>query len=350
MGAANAHTNYLNSIMRDSLVTDEIIDNFFVGNPTLDWFWSRREVQDGGINCNWTFYTSDPQHGQTISPYEDYYVAPVDDELQASIIWADYVFPFTLSKVLMKKIRGKDALIDYLQQAMRKTQKSARRQLSSDLYGSGADYVHPVFAGKTNTNPLFGLAGIIAVDRTYAGFDSTTYTQLDSYVDSVTSAAYSDLYTSAHADFLPDHMEEVMSETDFDDGEEIDFITTTKLGLGALKRTAYRGSTASAASSLGGLRLDHDGYEAYKARAGVKHFEWEGVDVVRDTNCTAGAMYFMNSDTMFMKVLKGRNMDFEDIEPNATGDPLVGSFHVSAQIICTEPRRQGKITGISTTR
>lgn len=350
--AANAITTYINAIIQDSILNRKgVIDNIFEGNPGLDWFWTMREKQVGGERCNWIFYRSDPQHGQTISLYEDYLVAPVDDELQASIIWADYIFPFVISKTLLKKTQGKDALVDLVLSAMEKTRRSAKSQLSQDLYSTGDDYVHPVFNGKTNTSPLFGIDGIVAVDRSYAGFDSTTYTQLDSTVVTIAPAAYSDMYSSSDADFLPDAMETVMTETDFDDGDKgIDKILTTKLGLGALRRAVARGEAGQAASSLGGLRLDGGDTKDYVAKAGAKQFWWEGIPVNRDNKCTASRMFFLNSDTIYMKVLSGSDMSYEPAEANSAGDAIVANFSVSAQIICTEPRRQGKITGISTSR
>ena len=331
--------------MRDSILTDEVIDNLFVGTPGLDWAFINRETQDGGVNCEWVFYETDPQQGQTIDPYDDYLVAPVDDEMKASIGWANYVFPFTLSKLRMDQIRGKDANINYLQLALKKTKKSARKQLSTDFFGEGEAYVHPLFAAKTN-QPMVGLKKIVAIDRTYAGFDSTNYPQLDGYVKANSSEAYVDLYTASDADFLPDSMEEVMTETDYDDGETIDYIITDKPSFGAVKRAIYRGDTGTPATSPGGLRLQGGDYEDMVARAGIKGFEWEGVPLVRDGYCTTGYMYFLNSNSLFLNVLAGRDMEYEDMEPRSEGDAMVANFKLSCQVICTEPRRQGVITGI----
>jgi hypothetical protein len=350
--AARAITTYINAIVQDSILNKgNVIDNIFEGNPGLDWFWTMRERQVGGERCNWIFYRSDPQQGQTISLYEDYLVAPVDDELQASIIWADYIFPLVLSKTLLKKVTGKDGLINLTLASMEKTRKSAKAQLSQDLYGVGDDYAHPVFNGKTNANPLFGIDGIVGVDRTYAGFDSTTYTQLDSTVVTIDGSTYADMYSSSDANYLPDAMENVITETDFDDGDKgINKILTTKIGLEALKRAVGRGDAGQAASTVGGMRIDGGYPKDGVAKAGVTSFWWGGIPVNRDNKCTAGRMFFLNSDTMYMKVLAGSDMTYEPAEPNSAGDSIVGNFSVSAQIICTEPRRQGKITGISTDR
>lgn len=344
----SAETDFLNSTVRDHIISDgESIDNIFEGTPTLDWFWKSRETQDGGINAEWVFFETDPQQGQTITAFQDYLVAPVQNDLKASIIFADYFFPITISRLHMKKIRGPEANINYVQNETTKAESSARTMLSTDLFGDGLVRNHPKFMGVQIT-PLIGLKAIIAEDRVYAGHDSTTLEQLDSYVKTIAPTTFDDMYQSSHLAFILDAMEEVITETDFDDGRMTDFITTSKNGFGALKRAGYRGAQGVAAAESGGLLQEGGSPRNATARAGIKRFLYEEIDVMRDGQCDADRMYLLESSSIFLQTIEGLDMTFEPFQDNSTGDARVGGFHLSAAIVCTEPRRQGVITGIAT--
>lgn len=82
---------------------------------------------------------------------------------------------------------------------------------------------------------------------------------------------------------------------------------------------------------------------------GFRMIEFNGTPVVVDAQCTAGYMYFLNSRYLNLYPLAG----YED--PKWTGfkeplnqDMIVGQFIFKGNILCTNCRYQGKMTGITT--
>jgi hypothetical protein len=342
----SATTDHLNAIIDAYIITDEFIDNIFHGLPTWDFFWNRRETLQGTNLIDWTFYLTESQMGQTITAFADYMVKPESFALRASLVWADYGFPVMLSSREILKAAGNETrIIKMVEETVGRSRKSARSMLSQDLFSAGLSYAHPLFAGKVVV-PMQGLDGIIAADRTYAGFDSTTYTQLDGLVVTIspTAGQMDDMWTSTSPDFLPYAMEEVLDETNYDVGESIDYITTTRIMRSALKRAGY----------INVLHLTKDyqssNDDAWTEKIGYKGVDFEGIPVMVDRDCGGGKMYFINSDTLYLATLEGADMAWKEFQDNTDSDAVIGRFDLSCQVICTEPRKQGKITGGSTTR
>ncbi len=336
-------TDHLNAIVREYILTDDFVDNIFYGLPTFDNMWDRREMISGGFLIDWTFFDTKSQMGQTITAFHDYLVKPESFAKRASIEWADYIFPVVMSKREIKKAKTPEAIIKMTDKTVERTRKSARGMLSGDMFGDGQVYNHELFDGVQVT-PMKGFKLIIDENRSYAGHDSTDNPLLDSYVKTIAPGNFGEMYTSSDADFLPYAMEEVLDETEYDAGENVDFIVTTKIMRSALKRAGY--------TDVMKLSETHETSKGdpYTAKMSYKGIEFEGRAVMIDIDCPAGYMFFTNSDTFYLAVLEGAAMNWQDFQDNSDSDAIVGNFEVSCQIICEEPRKQGVIKGGSTSR
>ena len=335
----SATSDHITAITRE-VILPGLQDNYFSGSPTWKWMWERRKTLDGGYTIDWTFNDTRSYNAQNVNYFQQYLVKPPSFAKRASIDFVDKVAPVTLSKTEIKKITGETGLINYVEDTMKRELMSFDKMMSAELFGSGRSTAHPIFNALPAQTPIAGLDLIVAAGRTYAGHDSTSNALLDSYVKTINPTEFADLYDPAAASFLPDAMTEVLNETEHFQGESVDWISTTKIMREALQRAGYREAVSGVIIKQDGSRYD----------LGVKAITFEGIPVVKDWDCGAGKMYCLESNTLYIACLKGAEMTFEDFQDNSGGDAIVANWKLSCQVICLEPRRQGKITGGSSTR
>lgn len=342
----SATTDWLSAMVREHILpgfTDEI----FYGHPTMEWLWKNRDTLDGGRTIDWSFYMDDDEQAQTYSPFEDFTVSPPDFARRASVVWADYVMPFVISKNILLKTSGKDAVLRYLFETKENRRRSFMATLSKNIFGDGAQYAHPKFVGKM-INPLIGLDSIVGADRTYGGFDSTTYPALDSYLINGGDTTFSHLYDPSDAQYLPDLMAQCMNETDYGNGE-IDFWAMPIILHEALERAAMRGDVRmTVGASVQGLGTNVTG--GGTANMGIKKIDFRGVEVYRDRDCPAGKAFGLNSKSIQLTTLQGADLTYHDFVEDPTGDAIVANWTLSCQLIAREPRALAKIYGIATSR
>jgi hypothetical protein len=346
----SAQTDWLSAMVREHILpgfTDEV----FHSHPTLDWLWKNRDPLDGGLTIDWSFFMDDDEQAQTYSPFEDFIVSPPDFARRASVVWADYVMPFILSKNILLKTAGKDAVLRYMFETKDNRQRSFMNTLAKNIFGDGTQYAHPKFAGKMIT-PMIGLDKIVGADRTYGGFDSTTYPNLDSYVINGNDTTFSHLYDPSDAQYLPDLMAEAMNETDYGNGE-VNFWAMPIILHEGLERAAMRGDirlnwTGGAAALKGLGAVGPNG--AGDAQLGVNRVFFRGVEVAKDRDCPAGKAFGLNSSSIQLKTLKGADMTYHDFVEDPTGDGIVANWTLSCQLVAREPRALAKIYGLATAR
>lgn len=286
---------------------------------------------------DWSFMDTAGQQLQTYVPYEEFLVKPQSFAKRASLDWVHIAYPFLISNVQIKMAKIERDIFDLTKRTIMHTENSLRKMLNQMVFGDGTPYVHPVFPEKTLT-PFVGLPTIVSVDRTYAGFDSTTYTNLDAYVNTLSgSPTFATICTQANAEYLPDNFEQVVAEVE-DGGDGPDYSVGTLIMKSAMTVCSNNKDT----------RVLTDGN--VKAKWGVTNVEFMGIPIVSDRECNSGVQYILNSKHLNMICLEGNEMTFSDFEKDNLRDGLVANFLLSCQIVCDEPRKQGKVAGGPSTR
>lgn len=343
--AFTALTNYLNVFVRDTIL-EGLHDQWSLGTPLWDVLWKNRENDDeAGINLTWAINHASNDLGQTLAPFEQFKVTPPTNRMRVGVEYVDKVFPVLLSKSEIDRLEGRSgrsAINQYVKTEVAACLNDATQKMAVELFGNGANYNHPKFQGVIET-PIHGLRQIIAENRIYAGLDSTTNTFWNSYVKTIAPASIADMYDPSDDDFLPSAMSEVTSEVSIDSRYPVNLIVTTPIMYQALKEAGFR-------SGVMEMPVTRSNKDAYQGKMSFQSIEWEGIPVIKDHNCPGGHMFFINTDTLYLSCLPSRDLKFEDFGENTAGDGIVANFTLSCQIICTEPRRQGVITGGTASR
>jgi hypothetical protein len=329
-GDPAAITNHFNALVREHW-DDDFADNVFYGNPTLDYFWENRTDQKGGQGVEWRFFDEAGSYGFTYIPYGIFPVKPARFAKAAYLEWCHLVKPLVISSIQVDMAKDEDDVFDLIEEQISHAKKSFRKMLSELIYElHGSDpFQHPDFPDEL-INPFPGLPTIVGTSRNYAGINSTTYTALNAYVRELAAdVAFSDLYLMSDVDYLPAVLTECMNETDFDDGDNVDYVTGHPLMEEALALCAVRNDTRVRTSEK-------------KQEIKISTY-FDGIPVGKDKSAGTGTMYGLNSEHIYIKTLRNVEMKFTPFQPNVQGDGMVGNYKLSCLIKCNEPRRSWKI-------
>lgn len=80
---------------------------------------------------------------------------------------------------------------------------------------------------------------------------------------------------------------------------------------------------------------------------GFPYINFMGVPVVYDEYCPAQTLYMLNSETIQLWVDPQINFKMTELVKPANMDAKIGQVLWSGELICTEPRANAKITGIT---
>lgn len=83
------------------------------------------------------------------------------------------------------------------------------------------------------------------------------------------------------------------------------------------------------------------------ANLGFVQLSFMGVPVVYDEYCPANTMYFLNSGTTQLWTMPGLDFKPTELVKPANQDAKVGQILYGGELICTEPRANGKIENIA---
>lgn len=83
------------------------------------------------------------------------------------------------------------------------------------------------------------------------------------------------------------------------------------------------------------------------ASLGFQALKFQGIDVIFDSQCTAGRMYFLNTDFLKMKIHKDLNFKMGDFIEPADQDVKVAKILFAGQLTCSNCSLQGVIDGFT---
>jgi hypothetical protein len=89
--------------------------------------------------------------------------------------------------------------------------------------------------------------------------------------------------------------------------------------------------------------------EASRPRAGFMALDVAGVPVYMDINCPEGTMWINNNDYLNLYVTEGMCFSFSGFESLLPSYQFayVGAVMTAAELVCTKPNAQGKVTGFT---
>lgn len=233
-------------------------------------------------------------------------------QLYASIVFSGYEEAASRGELAIKKMA---------QVAFEDAESALKDLFAQQIFGDGTG---------NNGKDLLGLAA--AVDdgtnvATYAGIDRSVYdfwkAQYDGAATALTVARMRQIFTKCARGGMKNAPDFIVTDLDTWNkyAELIDGKTNIQQPVGKLGKEF--------------------------ANLGFVQLSFMGVPVVYDEYCPANTMYFLNSDTIQLWTKPG--LDFKPTElvkpPNQ--DAKVGQILYAGELICTEPRANGKIENIA---
>lgn len=260
--------------------------------------------------------------------------------------------------IMLESFANSGSEIDYHSFNVEDAEKEATQRLSTAAYGSGT-------GGQFN-----GLGNIVAATGTIGGLSRATYSELASTV----TASGGTLSLSKLAT-----LNDTVSDTGADEGTTV--ILTT-YDIWSLYESLLQPTVRASYASVGYDKLPVRGKSAVKSAdlkgaAGFDSLTYRGIPFIKDKACTAQTLFMLNENYLFWlgrtevpsqyagkltpvnlgkaSTLEGQMampssyhgwfFQKEQMMPHQAG--LIGRYHVIGQVACTQPRRQGKLTGIT---
>lgn len=313
----------LTSITREKILPN-ISDAITKKSPALNRFFSKAKRLDGGKTIDKVVYYAHDTQGGGYAGLDVLDAGQATNRTRASFVWRQVYQPVVVSNIDIAKNGGEAKVLDLVAQEMEGAKKSLQNKFMTYIYGDGT--------GNASTVPD-GL--ISAVDDgtnqgTYGGIVRSTYTWWKgSYAASAGAFAVSTLSTRLDDIEL--------------NGEAVDLHLTHPSEWTQYEQTLHPQAR---------FEFNTNGYP--KADGGFPKLVYRGVEVLKDQACTNGYWYMLNTDTIDFYYLKhpdhstdSRGLTYWPLHQPPTQDGKIGFFLWYGNFICTNPRHNGVIRGLT---
>jgi hypothetical protein len=261
------------------------------------------------------------KHSTAVGSYKGYDtldITPQDTRAAAEFKLKQYYSSIIFNGYEEAASSGENAVFKMAEIAVKDAEEAIRDKFATDLFGNGT--------GNSN-KALLGLAA--AVDDgtnvgTYGGIDRATNTFWKSQVDftaaALTVARMRELYMKCvrggntnRPDFIVTDLNQWNNYAELIDGK-----TNIQQPTGKLTDVF--------------------------ANLGFAQLSFMGVPVVYDEYCSANTIFMLNSETTQLHTKPGRNFKPSEMVKISNMDAKAGQIFWAGELICTEPRANGKLT------
>jgi len=308
-------------------------NNIYNKTRLLKILESSGRIQDAtGTSTTWDVVKSRHSATGRFSGYSTVVNQQTNPLAQATLPPGKYYATIGIAKDELLMNSGKEEKkIDMLSTQMKNAESTLKYNISTDLYGDG-----------TAVGGIQGVVGLGAAitgsTGTYANINRATAGN-EFWRSNVNSTGYTtqQLEDSTHAGYMPRIMDNMVSLATHDEAPNT--IVMTKILYNIYKNIARTTN----------LRFDNS-----VADLGFPAVKLDGVTITFDDFCTAGTIYFLNTNDWSMFVYPGANYDFDTSENGSIWkqptDQLAKLAHILwvGQFRLDAPWQQGKISGLPT--
>lgn len=347
-------TDLLNMVLED--LSPKVVDT--VMESVVGFQWLQNRISSfGGASKTYAIKYKKAGNGSSFSGFDvastNYVNTTAKLEFRPAYVRQSIVF----SDTELTESKTDAAIIDLMTFKMEEAEQELVDLLGGMVYGDGTGN-----GGKD----LSGFAAAVKTSGSYGGLSYATYTTLQSTVDSSTNLAGLTLAKL-------DAMYSALSSGN----EQPDVIFTTKAIYNKLAEVLPTPTyITNAAFDATANKIVGRKRAALGANVGFNEIYYKGIPVIEDEKCTAGHLYMLTSKTWELAVIDmvGGDDGYSPIkvatstiegqyDTNLVNQPTgfskskfvrnhnqsaVGAFIVfGGQIICKNPKRNGKFTNLS---
>lgn len=318
---------------------NKAVDNVFEGNVLFNELRSRARPWSGGRQLTQPLIVTDRTQATSFSSFDTLPTAQEDTRQMASADPSEYVSsPLTFSGIQLAVNKGPEAFINLLATEFSDVARNLSETIGRDLYLDGTG---------NSSKAVNGL--VYHVDdgtnvATFEGLSRATYTNLNSTLTAQSGAlSFTNLATDTDAatkgSDMPTHI--FTSPAVFSIIERL--VTPTLY----LNYNGPRGSgNAAGMPGAGGNSLNY----------GATSISWRGIPIFADEKCTAGNIFTLNLNHLFLYELdydsntvemSKEGFGFTGFKKSQNQNAIVGNLLWAGQLWGDSPRTMARRTGVT---
>lgn len=291
-------------------------DNIFKGNPFLYWMGAkgRKIYQDGGHQLLVPLMYGKNTTVKTYSNYDELDVTPQEGFTNGIYPWRQIAGSISISRMEERKNSGQAKILDLLESKIMQAEKSMIEEINRQLFLDGT--------GNGGLD-FYGLALLVeegSAWSTVAGIDRTAETWWRNYWKSTGSFA-----ANGRADMRTAYNSTTRGN------QHPDIIITTQ--------TVFEFYEA--------LLVQNERFtQKETGDGGFESLKFKGATIFYDDYCTAGFMYFLNSEFIEWRVDKQTDLITTPFVRPSNQDARVSQILLYGNLAISNAARQGVLTGI----
>jgi len=231
---------------------------------------------------------------------------------------------------------GPERVIDLLEAKVKNAEKSIKDMFGTQLYSDNDGTT--VTTSGASANGFIGLQHVIAADRALGGITSVASPAAYQWWNANVSAnapalTYANMVLSSNAAYVHKIIRDMYGQCTVDNDVPT-LIVTTQVVFDAYEETlAAQKRFGASSKSL--------------ADAGFQNLMYRGTPIVVDDHCPDGMMFFLNEKYLQFRHHRKRNFTFEGFQKPVNQDAAVAKILWLGALTCSNPSRQGIITGLA---
>lgn len=322
MSGGTSFTTDFESLTLDNYLQLQVQDQIFTEHNLLGWI-ERNGVDrvTGGDNILIPVGTAEDAAGGSYSGYDTFDTTPSETITNAVATWKQYQQPIVANFFeIARNARTPEGKVNMWTAKADIALRSLRSKLNTHAFAASV--------GNSGKN-IQGIGLLVDSAGTVEGINRTTATYWQANETAVSGALSID----------------------------------TSTGMLRMFTSCSTGSGDSSSPTM--IVTDRDEYEAYenilapdirftsrsKGDGSFSDLSYKGVPLMWDSDCTAGVMFFLNGKTLKFYVHPDRNFKTTEIAKADNGtlnqDAWVSNILVYPELVILEPRRNGKLTGLT---
>lgn len=305
----------ITSISRQ-FILPQIIDNIYRSNPIFYRLNASNRKITGGTQIEVPIqYRRFPAGG----PYRGADVltmVPADTVKNAVFDWKQQYVPLVYDGLTLIKADSPEAIANLLRMQAAQAEEEMCENLGTGIMSDGT----------SDPKQIGGLQLAIDSSGVYGGIDRSAATYWQSYEDGTTTIMALSKLQSAHGSATEGgrHPTIIISQ-------QANYDRYWALGIGAVVQD-----------------IGPSGTDNQLLSAGFKNIMFNGVPWVVDSHVhNSSTIYMLNEDYLFLVVTPRADFYVEDFQSPTDQDAAASKILWAGEMICTNPSRQAKLTGIA---
>ena len=327
--------NNLSALTKDKYIP-LLVDNIFDSNILTHRMLRKSKASAGGNKVLQPLEYAKADAKGFYSGYDVLDTSPTEVFTDAAYDWVQGYATISISGKEEALNDGPERVIDLLEAKVKNAEKSLKDMFGTQLY-SDNDGTACSTSGAS-TSGFLGLQAIIdSADPSGAnigGIDRGDYSWWAAQEQAAGSSTFSTVASSSGANSIGREMRKMYGACTVDN-DVPSVIVTTQIVFDAYEE------------SLTGQKRFGASDKAL-ADAGFQNLMYRGTPVVIDDHCPAGMMFMLNEKYLQFRHHRKRNFKFEGFQKPVNQDAAVAKILWLGALTCSNPSRQGKITGLPT--